>query len=148
MFKHLNLFRLTGEMVSHIHCLKHQVGVAMNSESARYKELLEDCWYVPEDWPEHMKLRLDSWCHLAFGKYHEAIDELVLSGFTRKRAKESARFFLPMAMQYSWVMTMSFQAFANLVKLRRTGSGARAGQRNAQRQGHQTPCAGAHAADY
>ena len=43
-------FLVTTDIASHIHILKHRVGVSVNAESARYKELQEDKYYLPEDW--------------------------------------------------------------------------------------------------
>jgi thymidylate synthase ThyX len=44
-------FLVTCDTASHIHLIKHRVGVSINAESARYKELKEDKYLVPEDWP-------------------------------------------------------------------------------------------------
>lgn len=43
-------FLVTVDQATHIHLLKHRVGVSINGESARYKELKEDKTYIPEDW--------------------------------------------------------------------------------------------------
>ena len=43
-------FLVTVDQATHIHLLKHRIGVAINGESARYKELKEDKMYLPEDW--------------------------------------------------------------------------------------------------
>ncbi|NCW24121.1 MAG: hypothetical protein EBV84_01930, partial [Betaproteobacteria bacterium] len=32
--------------------LKHRIGVPVNGESARYKEIKEDKYLIPSDWPE------------------------------------------------------------------------------------------------
>ena len=45
-------FLVTTDIASHIQILKHRVGVSVNAESARYKELKEDKYYLPEDWPQ------------------------------------------------------------------------------------------------
>ena len=70
--------------------LKHRVGVSVNAESARYKELKEDKILIPRDLPME-------WQKAAFSKeglrmYHECIEELK-NMFTRNRAKEVARYF-------------------------------------------------------
>ena len=41
-------FLVDTEIASHIHLLKHRIS-SMNGESARYKELKEDKFYLPED---------------------------------------------------------------------------------------------------
>ena len=43
-------FLVTVDQATHIHLLKHRIGVSINGESARYKELKEDKMYLPEDW--------------------------------------------------------------------------------------------------
>lgn len=45
-------FLVTTDIASHIHILKHRIGVSVNGESARYKELKEDNYYLPPDWDE------------------------------------------------------------------------------------------------
>ena len=40
-------FLVTTEVASHIHIIKHRIGVSVNGESARYKELKDDKYYVP-----------------------------------------------------------------------------------------------------
>lgn len=42
-------FLVDTDIASHIHLLKHRIS-SMNAESARYKELKEDKYYLPEDW--------------------------------------------------------------------------------------------------
>ena len=44
-------FLVNCDIASHIHILKHRIS-SLNAESARYKELKEDKYYVPEDWAE------------------------------------------------------------------------------------------------
>lgn len=43
-------FLVNTDIATHIHILKHRVGVAVNAESARYKEIREDKYYLPKDW--------------------------------------------------------------------------------------------------
>jgi flavin-dependent thymidylate synthase len=43
-------FIVTTDIASHIHLIKHRVGVSVNAESARYKELKEDNFLLPSDW--------------------------------------------------------------------------------------------------
>ena len=42
-------FLVNCDIASHIHLLKHRMA-SINAESARYKELKEDKFYLPEDW--------------------------------------------------------------------------------------------------
>ncbi len=43
-------FLVNSDIASHIHKLKHRVGVSINGESARYKEIKEDKYLIPSDW--------------------------------------------------------------------------------------------------
>ena len=53
-------FLVNTDIASHIHLLKHRIS-SLNAESARYKELKEDKYYLPEDWKgiENKLTRLD-----------------------------------------------------------------------------------------
>ena len=42
-------WNITCDVASHIHIIKHR-HASVNGESARYKELKEDRYYIPEDW--------------------------------------------------------------------------------------------------
>lgn len=110
-------FLVTCEIASHIHILKHRIGVSVNSESARYKELKEDKLYVPVDWPDEEKMRYLESCLAAQQRYHEAIKRLepVLG---RKRAKESARFYLPYGSQLTIDVSFNFRSFMHFQGLR------------------------------
>ena len=48
-------FLVTCDQASHIHLLKHRIGASINGESARYKELKEDRYYIPDDWDETLQ---------------------------------------------------------------------------------------------
>lgn len=111
-------FLVTCDTASHIHLIKHRIGVSVNAESARYKELKEDKYYVPSDWPEGLQESLDNWMWFAYKVYHETIADLEKSGFDRKRAKESARFFLPYANQLTLDVQFNFRSFMHFQKLR------------------------------
>jgi thymidylate synthase ThyX len=49
-------FLVTVDQATHIHLLKHRIGVSINGESARYKELKEDKTYIPPDWSERWNI--------------------------------------------------------------------------------------------
>jgi len=123
-------FQLTADIASHIHLIKHRVAVSINSESARYKELT-DKWYIPEDW-EKIKCKeslyseglgetwgdkLDSFLQEAHCLYHQALEELT-PVLGRKRAKESARYFLPYAKQLDFDCMFNFRSFVHFQGLR------------------------------
>jgi flavin-dependent thymidylate synthase len=111
-------FLVDAETASHIHIIKHRIGVSVNGESARYKEHTTDKWYVPEDWPEEMRAALQQHCEASFMQYHAVLAALVDAGFERKRAKESARFFLPYASQVTLDVGFNFRSFMLFQKLR------------------------------
>jgi thymidylate synthase (FAD) len=111
-------FLITCDVASHIHLLKHRIGVSVNAESARYKELKDDKYYVPNDWDdEEQKLYVQ---HLenSLQQYHSALDRLVKKGVSRKRAKESARFYLPYGNQITSDIMFNFRSFVHFLRLR------------------------------
>lgn len=110
-------FLVTAEIASHIHVIKHRIGVSVNAESARYKEL-KDKWYLPIDWSESEREKLNGFCAGAFDEYHACIERLILKGFTRKRAKESARFYLPYANKLVFDVMFNFRSFMHFQGLR------------------------------
>jgi len=110
-------FLVTCDIASHIHLLKHRIA-SINAESARYKELKEDKFYLPEDWSG------TNWNSVLYAKtiemnalYHKCLEELTpILG--RKRAKESARFFKTYNSQITADVQFNMRSFANFLKLR------------------------------
>ena len=131
-------FLVDTEIASHIHLLKHRIA-NINGESARYKELKEDKFYIPEDWNgieisdtidekdelvldfiennETWKQVLEQYTELGNDLYHYCIKDLTLV-LGRKRAKESARFFKTYNSQIQADVTFNMRSFANFIKLR------------------------------
>lgn len=113
-------FLVTCDIATHIQLLKHRVGVSLNAESARYKELRDDKFYVPQDWPELERDYFIGFAENAMREYHECLDRLVASGVPRKRAKETARYYLPYANQIVQDVSFNFRSFMHFVGLRKT----------------------------
>lgn len=111
-------FLVTCDTASHIHLIKHRVGVSINAESARYKEHTEDKFYVPTDWPDVEQFRMQEFSEKAFGVYHKTVERLVEAGYNRKRAKESARFYLPYSSQVKMDVAFNFRSFMHFQGLR------------------------------
>lgn len=111
-------FLVTCDTASHIHVLKHRIGVSVNAESARYKELKEDKIYVPTDWPADLRSEFARDMEFVYEKYHQTIKRLMEAGFSRKRAKESARFYLPYANQLTLDVGFNFRSFMHFQGLR------------------------------
>lgn len=126
-------FLVDCDIASHIHLLKHRIA-SINAESARYKELKEDKYYLPEDWmgvkinslPNTMEQAdsrmdwyklLEIYTNLGNEYYHACIKDLepILG---RKRAKESARFFKTYNSQIQSDVMFNMRSFANFQKLR------------------------------
>jgi len=133
-------FLVDTDIASHIHLLKHRIS-SLNAESARYKELKEDKYYLPEDWgeiectefihhgfPKHSFAELaepdqcwisilEQYTNIGNKLYHQCIADLepVLG---RKRAKESARFFKTYNSQIQADVMFNMRSFANFIKLR------------------------------
>jgi flavin-dependent thymidylate synthase len=127
-------FLVTVDQATHIHLLKHRIGVSINGESARYKELKEDKTYLPEDWKgivlkEQLELdgpinkmidwyeKLDNFTYEANQLYHQALEELTpILG--RKRAKETTRFFKTMNSQITMDISFNWRSFYHFQQLR------------------------------
>ena len=133
-------FLVDCDIASHIHLLKHRIGVSINAESARYKELKEDKYIVPDDWSgikcsisnapvalgesfdrlqgEDWNIILADYTELGNTLYHQCLKDLepVLG---RKRAKESARFFktynsrITSDVMFNWRSFYHFQGLRN-----------------------------------
>ena len=111
-------FLVTTDIASHVHLLKHRIGVSINAESARYKELKEDKYYVPSDWPQVEQELYVEHLESSLQKYHAALDRLVQGGMSRKRAKESARLYLPYGNQITADVMFNFRSFVHFIRLR------------------------------
>ena len=132
-------FLVDTDIASHIHLLKHRIS-SLNAESARYKELKEDKYYIPEDWDGiELSTEIDwafpyvdgifaekgtkwsdvlkDYTELGNKLYHQCVADLepVLG---RKRAKESARFFKTYNSQIQADVMFNMRSFANFIKLR------------------------------
>lgn len=120
-------FLVNVDQATHIHLLKHRIGVSINGESARYKELKEDKTYIPEDWNVVTETGEDAYSKwddllIEFSKtsnmlYHKALEQLT-PVLGRKRAKESARFFKTMNSQITMDISFNFRSFAHFQGLR------------------------------
>ena len=119
-------FLVNCDIASHIHLLKHRIA-SINAESARYKELKEDKFYLPQDWGEttsdtfpkdyNWLKALQSFTENSNYLYHECIKDLT-PVLGRKRAKESARFFKTYNSQIQADVQFNMRSFANFLKLR------------------------------
>lgn len=130
-------FLVNCDVASHIHLLKHRIS-SLNAESARYKELKEDKYYIPEDlyevWLTDDLYIFDddipftkgsqSWGHVLeeFSVqtnilYHLAIKDLE-NQLGKKRAKESARYFKMYNSQIQSDVSFNMRSFANFLNLR------------------------------
>lgn len=112
-------FLVTSDIASHIHLLKHRIGVSINAESARYKELKEDNFYIPDDWSSHWGNKLKQYTEEGLKLYHECIESLVNDlKFDRKRAKESARYFRTYNTQIDCDVLFNWRSFYHFLQLR------------------------------
>ncbi len=109
-------FLVNCDIASHIHLLKHRIS-SLNAESARYKELKEDKFYIPEDWTKYWALRLEAFTIESNQLYHECLTDLTQI-LGRKRAKESARYFKTYNSQIQSDVMFNIRSFANFLKLR------------------------------
>jgi thymidylate synthase (FAD) len=110
-------FLVNVDQATHIHLLKHRVGVSINGESARYKELKEDKMMWPSDWSNTWQRKLFDYTEEGNRLYHEALEYFTpLLG--RKRAKESSRFFKTFNSQISMDIMFNWRSFYHFQKLR------------------------------
>jgi len=139
-------FLVDCDIASHIHLLKHRIA-SINAESARYKELKEDKFYIPEDWKEikvtedvydndserfaigiesevefggysdNWDTVLERYTLLGNNLYHQCLEDLTPI-LGRKRAKESARYFKTYNSQIQADVMFNMRSFANFLKLR------------------------------
>jgi flavin-dependent thymidylate synthase len=129
-------FLVDTDIATHIHLLKHRIS-SLNAESARYKELKEDKYYIPEDWKEISASRetysgdsrfkmgeqykwtevLEEYTKIGNSLYHQCVEDLTPE-LGRKRAKESARFFKTYNSQIQADIMFNMRSFANFQKLR------------------------------
>lgn len=129
-------FLVNCDIASHIHLLKHRMA-SINAESARYKELKEDKFYIPTEFynlgydesnisysTQHLFRKIDTWggvleefTNISNELYHECLTQLT-PVLGRKRAKESARFFKTYNSQIQADVMFNMRSFANFLKLR------------------------------
>jgi flavin-dependent thymidylate synthase len=111
-------FLVNTDIATHIHLVKHRIS-SINAESARYKELKEDKYYLPFDWPVKWTDKLQNYTNEGLKLYHECIESLTKNyGMDRKRAKETARFFRGYNTQIEADVMLNMRSFANFLKLR------------------------------
>jgi thymidylate synthase (FAD) len=111
-------FLVTVDCATHIHLLKHRIGVSINGESARYKELKDDKYYLPQDWPLEEQTKYIAFMEDAIMRYHDTLERLVAGGMGRKRAKETARFYLPYGNQITMDVMFNWRSFSHFLGLR------------------------------
>lgn len=124
-------FLVNVDQATHIHLLKHRIGVSINGESARYKELKEDKFLIPDDWQDIVLSEetsiygkgtpllnvLKRYSEQGNALYHQTLKDLepILG---RKRAKESARFFKMFNSQITMDISFNWRSFYHFQKLR------------------------------
>ena len=129
-------FLVDCDIASHVHILKHRIGCSVNGESARYKELKEDKYYIPDDWRNLDQASEDGWAgslyHLSVNSWAETLEEYAKEGnklyhaclkdlepiLGRKRAKESARYFKTYNSQIQSDVMFNWRSFYHFLSLR------------------------------
>ena len=89
-----------------------------SGESARYKELKDDKYYVPTDWDAEEKSKYTEHMETCLKRYHEVLTRLEKKGVSRKRAKESARMYVPYGNQLTADVMFNFRSFVHFLRLR------------------------------
>lgn len=115
------IFAMTVELATHVQLLTHTVAIKhTNAESARYKELMEDKYYLPQDWLDYgirgkaFYEALEEHTKQGNELYHGAIAALTEAGMSKQRAKETARYFKGYNSQLNAVRSMSFDGLMQL----------------------------------
>ena len=126
-------FLVNCDIASHIHFLKHRMS-SLNAESARYKELKEDKFFIPNDWGDIVATEnipqfeiegstwssiLEDFTNMSNSLYHTCLKDLA-PVLGRKRAKESARFFKTYNSQIQADVSFNMRSFANFLNLRKS----------------------------
>jgi|TARA_R110000851_G_scaffold192687_2_gene343421 thymidylate synthase (FAD) len=112
-------FLVDCDIASHIHILKHRVGVSVNAESARYKELREDKILIPHDLPLEWQRELANFAKEGMSHYHACIKDLINKfNFSKERAKEVARYFRTYNTQITSDVMFNFRSFVHFLNLR------------------------------
>jgi flavin-dependent thymidylate synthase len=134
-------FLIDTDIASHIHLIKHRVGTSVNGESARYKEIKEDKYLIPDDWEGikcSQKSNLSTGIGGLYDNNYEGIDwSIILNEYTklgnllyhaslkdlepvlgRKRAKESARYFKTYGSQIQADVMFNWRSFYHFLNLR------------------------------
>lgn len=136
-------FLVNSDISSHIHLLKHRLA-SINAESARYKELKEDKYYLPQDWRGYRVSKdvlddngvfaigddieegfegelwldvMEQYINLGDKLYHQSLKDLT-KPLGRKRAKESCRYFKTYASQIQSDVMFNMSSFNNFLQLR------------------------------
>ena len=133
-------FLVDTDIASHIHLIKHRVGVSVNGESARYKEIKEDKYLIPDDWKNikcstigastgvgglfsedlegvNWDVILSEYTKIGNLLYHAALKDLE-PAVGRKRAKESARYFKTYNSQIQADVMFNWRSFYHFLSLR------------------------------
>jgi flavin-dependent thymidylate synthase len=124
-------FLVNTDIATHIHLLKHRIA-SINAESARYKELVDDKYYLPDDWigipmSDGILINgqtvtewidaLEQYTKLGNELYHKCIRDLT-PFVGRKRAKETARFFKTYNSQLTCDIMFNMSSFHNFITQR------------------------------
>ena len=108
------MYGITNDIATHIHLLTHKVAIPVNNgESARYKVIKDNKYYIPYDWENTPmgklwadKLRIISEQNNQL--YLQCYDDLVADGMSKARAKETARYFKMYNSQMNTVKCLNF----------------------------------------
>lgn len=128
-------FLVNKDIASHIQILKHRIS-SENGESARYKELKEDKYYIPTEFYDlkmtkkfaHYDINkfngFSTWGYLlefltieTNKLYHHCLEDMEKQ-YGRKRAKETARYFKMYNSQIQSDLSFNMRSFANFLNLR------------------------------
>jgi thymidylate synthase ThyX len=105
------------DQATHIHLLKHRIGVSVNGESARYKEIKDNYIYTPADFEGYEEMVLATAGVMGVEQYHKCINNTELE-LGRKRAKEACRYYLGYNSMITLDVSFNFRSFMHFCNLR------------------------------
>jgi len=117
-FEHTFLsFRCVVDIATERQMIRHRIA-SYSVESARYRKYREQKVYIPEDLNKDWQFLLQNASESCWKLYDRVIESHEELGLSRARAKELARYFLPLSTQVELVVSYNLRSFLNFLTLR------------------------------
>ena len=117
-FEHTFLsFRCVVDIATERQMIRHRIA-SYSIESARYRKYREQKFYIPDDLNKDWQFLLQNASESCWKLYDRVIESHEELGLSRARAKELARYFLPLSTQVELVVSYNLRSFLNFLSLR------------------------------